>query len=353
MAGRRRDTTPARSSGPEIARPSDQGCDRPGAGDRRTFCGSPAERVASQSRPLSRRLHLTRFELCSVRMRSIGVPIGVSVVLALSSGAACGSSSEVGADGKALLTFSMGGDVYVMRADGSEQRRLTRSRANDFAPAGSPDGRKIAFTSDRDGRFGVYAMNADGSGQRGLTRQRANAFPAWSPDGWSIAFVSDRDGNLELYVMNADGSRQRRLTRNPGADGSPAWSPDGRSIACGCEHRGNFDIELLTADGSAGRRLTRNPRLDADPSWSPDGRRIAFESRRSGSFEVYVIDAGGGQERRLRGGADPAWSPDGHTIAFVRNGGIFIMQADGRGSRRLTATGHDAGFPGWLVRAHN
>jgi TolB protein len=154
--------------------------------------------------------------------------------------------------------------------------------------------------------------------------------------------------------MNADGSRQRRLTRNPGADGSPAWSPDGRSIACGCERHGNFDIEVLAADGRARRRLTSSPRLDADPSWSPDGKSITFESKRNGRFEIYVIAAAGGRERRITrkgGGADPAWSSDGRAIAFVREGGIFVMQADGRGSRRLTASGDDAGFPGWLRQA--
>jgi Tol biopolymer transport system component len=292
-------------------------------------------------------------ERVALRVR-LAVEIGVPIVLALSSAAACGSSSEEAADAKGLVTFSMSGDVYVMRADGSAQRRLTRSRANDFAPAGSPDGGRIAFTSDRDGRFEVYVMNVDGSAQRRLTSKRANAFPAWSPDGRKIAFVSDRDGNLELYVMNANGSEQRRLTRNPGVDGSPAWSPNGQSIACGCERDGNFDIYVIAADGRAGRRLTRDPRVDADPSWAPDGERIAFESKRSGSFEIYVIAARGGDQRKVTrsgSGADPAWSPDGRAIAFVPNGRVFVMQADGQGSRRLTGSGDEAGFPGWLPQA--
>ena len=84
-------------------------------------------------------------------------------------------------------------------------------------PAWSPDGRKIAFLNGRDGNSEVYVMNANGSGQRNLTRNPGNdADPAWSPDGRKIAFVSNRDGNDEIYVMNADGSGQRRLAhRSP------------------------------------------------------------------------------------------------------------------------------------------
>ena len=74
-------------------------------------------------------------------------------------------------------------------------------------------------------------MNADGSGQRNLTRSPAHeGIAAWSPDGRKIAFISDRDGNGEIYVMNADGSRQRRLTLDPASDYAASWSPDGRKI---------------------------------------------------------------------------------------------------------------------------
>ena len=81
----------------------------------------------------------------------------------------------------------------------------------------SPEGRKIAFLSKRDGNWDVYVMNADGSGKKNLTRNRGKDGPsgwppAWSPDGRKITFVSDRDGTYEVYVMNADGSGQGRLT---------------------------------------------------------------------------------------------------------------------------------------------
>jgi TolB protein len=157
----------------------------------------------------------------------IAFGIGSLSVLALSIAVGCGGSSAKVAEEDSLV-FSGSGEIYVIRADGGGQRRLTRSRANDIAPAGSPDGRRIAFASDRGGTFQIYVMNTDGSGQRRLTRKPTNAFPTWSPDGRRIAFVSSRDGNLELYVMNADGSGQRRLTRSLSDDLFPGWLPAGR-----------------------------------------------------------------------------------------------------------------------------
>ena len=90
----------------------------------------------------------------------------------------------------------------------------------------SPDGRKIVFVSDRDGNLEIYVMNADGSGQRNLTRHPGyDSDPEWSPDGRKIAFATKREGNFEIYVMNADGSGQHNLTRNPAPDRFPVWSP--------------------------------------------------------------------------------------------------------------------------------
>ena len=250
---------------------------------------------------------------------------------------------------------SGGGDIYVTNADGSGRKRLTTSPGPDSNPAWSPDGRRIAFASGRDGKTGIYVMNPDGTEQRLLMPAKASYPPhlTWSPDGEKIAFTvalgSGRDGNLEINVMNADGSGQRRLTRSTVRDSYPVWSPDGRSIA----FESNWQIWVTNADGSpAPRRLTHNGGRNFNPAWSPDGQRIVFEHRRrqgtshwvgAWGYKVYVMNVdGSGQRRLMHGGSQPRWSPDGRKIAFVtkrdRDTDIYVMNADGSGQRNLTRT---------------
>ncbi len=119
-----------------------------------------------------------------------------------------------------------------MNTDGSKLKRLTDNPnpSQDYSTFWSPNGKKIAFTSLRDGNHEIYVMNPDGSGQKRLTNNSALDIGClWSPDGKKIAFVSDRDGNWEIYVMNADGSEQKRLTNShsikPGRNFRPSWSP--------------------------------------------------------------------------------------------------------------------------------
>ena len=162
--------------------------------------------------------------------------------------------------------------------------RLTNHPARDWSPAWSPDGRRIAFETNRTGDLDVYVMNADGSGAARLTGNSADDVdPAWSANGSEIAFSSDRDGNEEIYVMNADGSGVTRLTNNSRPDRSPAWSPDGRRIAFGSRTNFNIDVYVMNADGSGATNLTNNSaNNDYNAAWSPDGCQNSFhiQSRR-------------------------------------------------------------------------
>ena len=234
-------------------------------------------------------------------------------------------------------------EIRVINADGSGQRRLTSDTGWVRNPAWSPDGRRIAFASGRDGRSGIYVINADGTEQR-LLMPAAGAQLAWSPNGQKIAFTIDS----EIYVMRADGSGQRRLTRNAVRDNDPVWSPDGRRIV----FESNWQLWVMHADGSGKRRLTRKGVHNFNPAWSPDGTRIAFERGRkerevsngaagSWGLGLYVMNADGSGEQRLtQGGSQPSWSPDGRDIAFVSNrdgnSDIHVMNADGSGRRNLT-----------------
>jgi len=258
-------------------------------------------------------------------------------------------------------------EIYVMNPDGSDQRRLTFSPFEDSSPDLSPDGRQIAFISDRedpqagscfpDCMYQIYVINADGSGEHKLVETGSRALhPDWHPDGTKLTF--DTEFNLEgdIYVVNADGSGLQRLVQ----DGFWAdWSPDGTQLVFASKRDGNVEIYVADADGSNQRRLTNNRQLDYFPAWSPDGRRIAFA--RLEKKQIYVMDADGSNEQQLThqsNAENPAWSPDGAQIAFQSSsqGGFEIYTIDvedalqGNGSsvvRRLTENRATDLWPSW------
>ena len=175
-------------------------------------------------------------------------------------------------------------NIYVMNADGTGVTRLTYNEASDFSPDWSPDGDLIAFVSNRDDPdlndnervYSVYVMNVDGSGAMRLSPGGASDFsPNWSPDGRRIAFHSTRDGNSDIYVMDVDGSGVTRLTDHEAYDSNPDWSPDGRRMVFRSSRDdpdpGDFvlvrNIYVMNADGSQVTRLTDNEASDGGPSW--------------------------------------------------------------------------------------
>ncbi len=263
-------------------------------------------------------------------------------------------------------------EQFVMRADGSDLRRISDGRGKTTCGWFIPGTDRVLFASSTAhdascparpdpsagyvwplDRYDLYTVRRDGTDLQRLTHFDAYTAEAIvSPDGKRIVFTSLKDGDLDIYTMNVDGSDLRRLTDTPGYDGGPWWSPDGARIVYRAHHPQTADeltayrsllaqglirpsrVELwvMNADGSDKRQLTALGGANFGPSWSPDGTRIIFSSNfvapRSGNFELYLLDVA-----QTRATADklervttsavfdgfPMFSPDGTRLIWASN----------------------------------
>lgn len=329
-------------------------------------------------------------------VRTVVVCALALVVSPFAAGCGGGDGAEAKPPGREIaFTVNDAGwnEVWLMAADGSERRRLTETEppGNDAAgsggPAWSPDGTHIAYaaqtgTLEEDQRLTeIYVMRADGTEKRRLTSNDAlDGSPSWSPDGEWIAFTRITEPGAAtarsgIVVMDAGGGNEVQITRSalPSVDASPAWSPDGTLIAFtrAAPSAGSDDpgagIYVVSPEGGEPRKLTDD---GTEPDWSPDGARIAFTSYRDRfgrtcfhecgiSGEIYVLDIESGQKRRLTeseaNDVSPAWSPDGSSIAFVSDRSdpeahaneIYLMSASGDDVRRITENTVWDGGPAW------
>src|SRR5438876_169731 len=209
-------------------------------------------------------------------------------------------------------------DIFAARRDGSQLRRLTSTRGYDAEAAYSPDGRKIVFTSLRDAYppaklspedrqlhgpepsyFGeIYLMNADGSGQKRLTFTPGyDGGPFFSPDGKRIIWRrSDTNGaNADIYTMKLDGSDARRLTDFGCMSWAPFYHPSGKSIVFTANKLGFANFELFIIDAMGERepvRVTFTDGFDGLPVFSPDGKKLCWTSNRApeGTSQLFLAD---------------------------------------------------------------
>jgi Tol biopolymer transport system component len=252
-------------------------------------------------------------------------PVSEPVVPRPTSIASAAFSPAFATTGSAVFYHSgMGPRSAIMKADtGSdgEVLRVTRvvdDRASNFHARPSPDGRLIAFDSDRDGERGVYIADAEGQGVRRVSGDGFAAVPSWSPDGRTLAFVRAEDDKPKvwnIWTVDLDTGEQKRVTSH--AFGQPwgaAWFPDGRRIAYSHEDR----LVIRTVDGQ--RRTTVNSPIRGGwvrtPAVSPDGRQVIFQVRKNGA---WVLDVASGRMRKVL--TDPTaeeftWSPDGRRVAY-------------------------------------
>lgn len=223
------------------------------------------------------------------------------------------------------------GQIYTACPDGSALTALTSGAGAHIQPAWSPDGTRIAYTSDADGSNQIYVMNVDGSGAKQLTSDQANDFPVWLPDGQSIAFrTTDGKGLWNWRELDLASGQITQLTQ-PSYDffyQTPAWSPDGRYLATmslteqAARNDGSSQIHLKNLQSGSETALTSDTWANVNPVFSPDSKQIAFFSERDGTYNVYalyVMDLDGSGLRRVSepmfdGSAQPSWSPDGKEI---------------------------------------
>jgi Tol biopolymer transport system component len=211
-------------------------------------------------------------------------------------------------------------EIYSAKPDGSELKRLTESPGYDAEATVSADGKKILFTSVRDGDLDLYVMSSDGSEPTRLTRTLGyDGGGFFSADGKMICFRASRPRGekeensyrellardlvkpsaLEIFVMNADGTNMRQVTRNGAANFCPFFHPSGKRLIFASNQsdpraQDAFDLYMINIDGTGEERVTFHRSFDAFPMFSPDGKRLVWASNRFQSkpreTNIFIAD---------------------------------------------------------------
>jgi tricorn protease len=271
---------------------------------------------------------------------------------------------DISPDGK-LVAFSYLGDIWTVEAIGGVARPVTMHEAHDINPCFSPDGRWLAFSSNRHGSYDVFVVPAHGGKPRRLTFDSAQDMAVgWTPDGKGVIFNSNRGTEFPrdpaLYVVPFDGGRERPLPFAAAKEAS--YAPTGNLVAFsrgpgtwyrkGYRGSSNDDLWLASADGTNVRRLTDFNGQDGSPMWSPDGRKLFYVSELLGTPANIVcqdLSADGrpeGKPRSLTQHKDDAVrkarvSGNGEWVVYECGGDLWVVGTrDGASPRKLAVEVH-------------
>lgn len=297
----------------------------------------------------------------------VNVPHGPADTLRFETSEGTWMALDVSPDGRTIV-FGLLGDLYTLPLGGGAAKRLTSGMAWDHQPRFSPDGKRIAFTSDRGGTENVWMMNADGTNARPVT-QEANRFtnsPAWSPDGqWIVVRrrLTDRSslGTVEVWMYSVLGGKGVQVTKKLewGDANEPVFSPDGRFIYFTGRpqrfaydrnvHQGIWQIRRYERETGRIVTLTDGAGGAGRAAFRPDGGVFSFVRRVREKTVLFTHDLATGRERALWDGLSNdnmegfawtgvypgyAWTPDGRSIVVYANGGFArVDAATGRAAR--------------------
>lgn len=252
------------------------------------------------------------------------------------------------ADGREIVFSSNRGGGYGLwriSVDGGAPEPLAGAAGYAFQPAISRQAGYLAYVLNRwDTNIwrapGPDAPSKGASPTRLISSTRAEGSPNYSPDGKKIAFSSDRSGGAEIWVCDNEGQNQTQLTRFGGLSGSPRWSPNGKEIAFDARPEGSSDIYVVGAEGGSPRRLTSEPSADILPMWSSDGRWIYFGSDRTGEWQMWKMPAVGGAAMQVTkdGGFGPLQAVD-QFIYYTKSSAVGSKKENEPGVWRIPLAG--------------
>jgi TolB protein len=224
-----------------------------------------------------------------------------------------------------VIVFSMGDGFYnhlfVYNPYSRPLTRLTGSNWDDIDPAVSPDGKQVAFASNKNGQWDIFLLNMTTDESTRITDTKTyDGSPAWSPDGQYLVFQSMNGNNIDLVIQSVVDleSAPIQITEDAGDNFSPAWSPDGQSVAFITNRNGRNELWLFDLKSSENRFkvVAASDRADFfDPAWSPDGTSLAWCKRETGDqIQTAPVDALSSSPQTVGIGCSPTWSPDGKAI---------------------------------------